>query len=42
MTETTRSANGRSDKKNSQPKSAGLTIQPVFTSGVSGYDAVTW
>ena len=42
MTETTRSANGRSDKKNSQPKSAGLTIQPVFTSGVHPYDEVTW
>src|SRR6476619_7243645 len=42
MTETTRSANGRSDKKNSQPKSAGLTIQPVFTSGVHPYDEVSW
>src|SRR6476619_4783678 len=42
MTETTRSANGRSDKKNSQPKSAGLTIQPVFSSGVHPYDEVTW
>ena len=42
MTETTRSANGRSDKKNSQPKSAGLSIQPVFTSGVHPYDEVTW
>ncbi|HEX7211090.1 MAG TPA: vitamin B12-dependent ribonucleotide reductase [Propionibacteriaceae bacterium] len=42
MTETTRSANGRSDKKNSQPKSAGLSIQSVFTSGVHPYDEVTW
>jgi ribonucleoside-diphosphate reductase alpha chain len=42
MTETTRSANGRSDKTNSQPKSAGLSIQSVFTSGVHPYDEVTW
>ncbi|HEY6684228.1 MAG TPA: vitamin B12-dependent ribonucleotide reductase [Propionibacteriaceae bacterium] len=42
MTETTRSANGRSDHKNSQPKSAGLSIQRVFTSGVHPYDEVVW
>ena len=42
MTETTRSANGRSDNKNSQPKSAGLSIQRVFTSGVHPYDEVVW
>jgi ribonucleoside-diphosphate reductase alpha chain len=42
MTETTRSANGRSDNRNSQPKSAGLSIQRVFTSGVHPYDEVVW
>jgi ribonucleoside-diphosphate reductase alpha chain len=42
MTETTRSANGRSDTKSSQPKSAGLSIQRVFTSDVHPYDEVTW
>jgi ribonucleoside-diphosphate reductase alpha chain len=42
MTETTRSANGRSDNKSSQPKSAGLSIQRVFTSGAHPYDEVTW
>jgi ribonucleoside-diphosphate reductase alpha chain len=42
MTETTRSANGRSDNKNSQLKSAGLSIQRVFTSGVHPYDEVVW
>ena len=41
MTETTRSANGRSDaKKARQP--AGLSIERVFTSGVHPYDEVTW
>jgi len=42
MTETTRSANGRSESKSSQPKSAGLSIERVFTSGVHPYDEVTW
>jgi ribonucleoside-diphosphate reductase alpha chain len=42
MTETTRSANGRSEIKSSQPKSAGLSIERVFTSGVHPYDEVTW
>jgi ribonucleoside-diphosphate reductase alpha chain len=42
MTETTRSANGRSDTKSSQPKSTGLSIQRVFTSDVHPYDEVTW
>jgi ribonucleoside-diphosphate reductase alpha chain len=42
MTETTRSANGRSDNKSSQPKSAGLSIGRVFTSDLHPYDEVTW
>src|SRR6476660_9277788 len=42
MTETTRSANGRSEAKRPPRKSAGLTIQPVFTSGVHPYEEVTW
>jgi ribonucleoside-diphosphate reductase alpha chain len=40
MTETTRSANGRSES--SKPKSRGLSIERVFTSGVHPYDEVTW
>jgi ribonucleoside-diphosphate reductase alpha chain len=42
MTETTRSANGRSDNKSSTPKRAGLSIERVFTSGTHPYDEVTW
>src|SRR5512133_283702 len=42
MTETTHSANGRSESKSSKPKRAGLSIEPVFTSGVHPYDEVTW
>jgi ribonucleoside-diphosphate reductase alpha chain len=42
MTETTHSANGRSESKSSKPKRAGLSIEPVFTSGVHPYDDVTW
>jgi ribonucleoside-diphosphate reductase alpha chain len=48
MTETTRSANGRSENKSAQedtnapPKRAGLSIGRVFTSGVHPYDEVTW
>ncbi|HWH99212.1 MAG TPA: hypothetical protein VNT27_02690, partial [Propionibacteriaceae bacterium] len=42
MTETTRSANGRSDAKRSARKPAGLTIERVFTSGVHPYAEVTW
>ena len=42
MTETTRSANGRSDAKRSSRKPAGLTIERVFTSGVHPYAEVTW
>jgi ribonucleoside-diphosphate reductase alpha chain len=42
MTETTRSANGRSDNKSAKPKSAGLSIDRVFTSDVHPYDEVTW
>jgi ribonucleoside-diphosphate reductase alpha chain len=42
MTETTRSANGRSENTSSKPKSAGLNIERVFTSGVHPYDEVTW
>ncbi|HKX13857.1 MAG TPA: vitamin B12-dependent ribonucleotide reductase [Propionibacteriaceae bacterium] len=42
MTETTRSANGRSENKSSKPKSAGLSIERVFTSAVHPYDEVTW
>jgi ribonucleoside-diphosphate reductase alpha chain len=42
MTETTRSANGRSDNKSSTPKRAGLSIERVFTSGAHPYDEVTW
>ena len=42
MTETTRSTNGRSDAKRASRKSAGLTIDRVFTSGVHPYAEVTW
>src|SRR5687767_4001681 len=42
MTETTRSANGRSESASSTPKPAGLTIERVFTSGEHPYDEVTW
>ncbi len=42
MTETTRSANGRSDAKRAPRKNTGLTIDRVFTSGVHPYDEVTW
>ncbi|GAA2103460.1 vitamin B12-dependent ribonucleotide reductase [Microlunatus panaciterrae] len=44
MTETTRQANGRSDqKKTARGKSAGLTIERVFTTeGAHPYDQVTW
>ncbi|HEX5908221.1 MAG TPA: vitamin B12-dependent ribonucleotide reductase [Propionibacteriaceae bacterium] len=42
MTETTRSANGRSENTSSKPKRAGLNIERVFTSGVHPYDEVTW
>jgi ribonucleoside-diphosphate reductase alpha chain len=41
MTETTRSANGRSESKSSTRK-PGLTIERVFTSGEHPYDEVTW
>jgi ribonucleoside-diphosphate reductase alpha chain len=42
MTETTRSANGRSENKSPKPKSASLSIERVFTSDVHPYDEVTW
>ena len=42
MTETTRSANGRSEGKSSMPKHARLSIDRVFTSGLHPYDEVTW
>ena len=42
MTETTRSANGRSENKGSTPKRAGLSFERVFTSGAHPYDEVTW
>ena len=42
MTETTRSANGRSENKNAPAKHPGLSIQRVFTSDVHPYDEVTW
>ena len=42
MTETTRSANGRSESASSTPKPAGLTIERVFTSGEHPYDEMTW
>ena len=42
MTETTRSANGRSESESSTRKPAGLTIERVFTSGEHPYDEVTW
>jgi ribonucleotide reductase alpha subunit len=42
MTETTRSANGRSENSSSKPKRAGLNIERVFTSGMHPYDEVTW
>jgi ribonucleoside-diphosphate reductase alpha chain len=53
MTETTRSANGRSENQSApeaktapedktMPKHPGLSIERVFTSGVHPYDEVTW
>jgi ribonucleoside-diphosphate reductase alpha chain len=42
MTETTRSANGRSENTSSKPRRAGLNIERVFTSGAHPYDEVTW
>jgi ribonucleoside-diphosphate reductase alpha chain len=42
MTETTRSANGRSEGKSSTPTRARLSIDRVFTSGLHPYDEVTW
>jgi ribonucleoside-diphosphate reductase alpha chain len=42
MTETTRSANGRSEGKSSAPKRTRLSIDRVFTSGLHPYDEVTW
>jgi ribonucleoside-diphosphate reductase alpha chain len=42
MTETTRSANGRSENQSSTQKPAGLSIERVFTSGEHPYDEVTW
>src|SRR5215218_1375214 len=42
MTETTRSANGRSESASSTPKPAGLTIERVFTSGEHPYGEMTW
>src|SRR6187455_3490478 len=42
MTETTRSANGRSENKSAPAKHPGLSIQRVFTSDVHPYDEVTW
>jgi ribonucleoside-diphosphate reductase alpha chain len=42
MTETSRSANGRSENKSSTPKRAGLSIERVFTSGVHPYEEVAW
>jgi ribonucleoside-diphosphate reductase alpha chain len=53
MTETTRSANGRSENQSppeaktapedkTMPKHSGLSIERVFTSGVHPYDEVTW
>src|SRR5512132_3158845 len=42
MTETTLSANERSENKSAPPKHPGLSIQRVFTSDVHPYDEVTW
>ena len=42
MTETTRSANGRSESESSTRKPARLTVERVFTSGKHPYDEVTW
>jgi ribonucleoside-diphosphate reductase alpha chain len=43
MSETTRAANGRTESKKAQRKSAALTIERVFTTeGVHPYDEVTW
>ena len=42
MTETTRSANGRSENRSSTRQPAGLRIERVFTSGEHPYDEVTW
>ena len=42
MTETTRSANGRSENKSSTPQPVRLSIERVFTSGEHPYDEVTW
>ncbi len=42
MTETTRSANGRSENKSSTRGPVRLSIERVFTSGEHPYDEVTW
>ena len=42
MTETTRSANGRSENKSSPLQPVRLSIERVFTSGEHPYDEVTW
>ena len=42
MTETTRSANGRSRAPRLQPQVRRASIERVFTSGVHPYDEVTW
>ena len=42
MTETTRSANGRSENKSSTRRPVRLSIERVFTSGEHPYDEVTW
>jgi ribonucleoside-diphosphate reductase alpha chain len=42
MTETTRSANGRSENQNAPQKRPGLVIERIFTSDVHPYDEVTW
>jgi ribonucleoside-diphosphate reductase alpha chain len=42
MTETTRSANGRSENQSSTRKPAGLSIERVFTSAEHPYDDVNW
>jgi len=42
MTETTRSANGRSENQSSTRKPAGLSIERVFTSAEHPYDEVNW
>jgi ribonucleoside-diphosphate reductase alpha chain len=42
MTETTRSANGRSENQNAPQKRPRLVIERIFTSDVHPYDEVTW